>query len=132
MIEIFQKVTYKGGESAMNYINRFQNAQDLSVPVGNNYSEDKLMHTFMDNFHQGAKYSSQITSHQEGLRRKEKFTDQKVLSISSLKNDYINLDSRLDFFRNSEIENTVQTKCTFCGGVNQSADIFYKTIRQEK
>ena len=29
-----QKVTHKGGESAMNYIKRFQNAQDLSVSVG--------------------------------------------------------------------------------------------------
>ena len=36
---IFQKVTHKGGESAMNYIKRLQNAQDLSVSVGNTYSE---------------------------------------------------------------------------------------------
>ena len=35
----------------MNYIKIFQNAQDLSVSVGNTYPEDKLMHTFLDNFH---------------------------------------------------------------------------------
>ena len=35
---IFQQVTHKGGESAMNYIKRFQNAQALSVSVGNTYS----------------------------------------------------------------------------------------------
>ena len=31
---IFQQVTHKRGESEMNYIKRFQNAQDLSVSVG--------------------------------------------------------------------------------------------------
>ena len=49
----FQQVTHKGGESAINYIKRFQNAQVLSVSVGNSYSEDQIMHTLMDNFHQG-------------------------------------------------------------------------------
>ena len=77
----FQQVTHKGGESAINYIKRFQNAHDLSVSVGNSYSEDQLMHTFLDNFHQGGKYSSQIASHLAELRREEKFTDQKSLSI---------------------------------------------------
>ena len=32
----FQKVTHKRGISAINYIKRFKNAQDLSVFVGNN------------------------------------------------------------------------------------------------
>ena len=50
---IFQQVTHKGGESEMNYIKIFQNAQALSVSVGNTYSEDQLMHIFLDNFHQG-------------------------------------------------------------------------------
>ena len=49
---MFQQVTHKGGEYTMNYIKRFQNEQALSVYVGNNYSEDQLMHTFIDNFHQ--------------------------------------------------------------------------------
>ena len=81
---IFQKNSHiKGGESAMNYIKTFQNAEDLSVYVGKSYSEDQIIHTFMDNFHQGGKYSAQIASHQEELRREEKFTDQKYLSISS-------------------------------------------------
>ena len=35
---IFQQVTHKGGEYAMNYIKIFQNAQALSVSVGNSYS----------------------------------------------------------------------------------------------
>ena len=34
---IFQQVTYKRWESAMNYIKRFQNAEALSVYVGNSY-----------------------------------------------------------------------------------------------
>ena len=52
----FQQVTHKGGEYAINYIKRFQNAQALSVSVGNSYSEDQIMHTFLDNFQQSGKY----------------------------------------------------------------------------
>ena len=89
----FQQVTHNEGESAINYIKRFQNAHTLSVSVGNRYSEDQLMYTFLDNFHQGGKYSAQLASHQAELRREETFTDQKQLNISSLKTDYLNLDS---------------------------------------
>ena len=71
----FQQVTQKGGESVFNYIKRFQHAHDLSVSVGNSYSEDQLMHAFLDNFHQGGKYSAQISSHQAELRGEENFTD---------------------------------------------------------
>ena len=75
---IFQQVTHKGGESEMNYINIFQNEQALSVSVGNTYPEDKMMHKFMYNFHQGGKYSAQIDSHQAELRREERFTDKNL------------------------------------------------------
>ena len=54
----FQQVTHKGGEYAINYIKMFKNAHALSVSVGNSYSEDQLMHTFLDNFYQGGKYSA--------------------------------------------------------------------------
>ena len=61
--------------------------------MGNYYSKYQLIHTFLDNFHQGGRYSAQIASDQAELRRDEKFTDQKYLSISSLQTDYLNLDS---------------------------------------
>ena len=86
----------------MNYIKIFQNAHALSIYVGNYYSEDQLMHTFLDNFHQGGKYSAQIASHQAELRREEKFTDQKSMNISSLQTDYLNLDSSSGFGRDSK------------------------------
>ena len=89
----FQQVIHKGGESATNYIKRFQNAHALSISLGNSYSEDQIMHTFLDNFHQSGKYSAQIASHQAELRIEEKFTDQKSLNISSFQTDYLNLDS---------------------------------------
>ena len=72
----FQQMTHKGGEYSINYIKRFQNTHTLSVSVGNSYSEDQRMHTYLDNFHQGGKYSGQIDSHQAELRREEKYTDQ--------------------------------------------------------
>ena len=84
---IFQQVTHKGGESEMNYIKIFQNAQALSVSVVNTYSEDQLMQIFLDKFHQGGRYSAQIVSHHVELRREEKISDQKSLSISSLQTD---------------------------------------------
>ena len=65
----FQQVTHKGGDSAMNHIKIFQNAQTLSVSVVNSYSEDQMMHTFMDNFHQGGRYSAQIASHQADFKK---------------------------------------------------------------
>ena len=64
-----KQITYKGGESAINYIKRFQNEQALWVSAGNRYSEDQILHTFMYNFHQSGKYSSQLASHQAELRR---------------------------------------------------------------
>ena len=52
---IFHQVTHKVTESAISYIKRFQNAHDLSISVGNRYSEDQRMHTFLDNFEEGGK-----------------------------------------------------------------------------
>ena len=86
----------------------------------------------MDNFQQGEKYSAQIASHQAELRRGEKFTDHKSLNISSLKTDYLNLDSRLGFGRDSERAHALQTECTFCGGVNHSTEQCFKRMRKEK
>ena len=97
----------------MNYIKRFQNAQAFSVSVGNSYSGDQLMHLFLDKFCQGGKYTTQIASHQEELRREGKFTDQKYLSITSLQNDYLNLGSGSGSGINNWRENLVQTKFTF-------------------
>ena len=116
--KMFQQVTHKRGEFAMNYIKIPQNEQALSVSVGKNYLEDKLMHIFLDKFHQDGRYFAQIASHQAEFRREEKFTDQKSLYISSLKTGYLNLDSSSICGKNSEKENIVQTKCTFCGGAN--------------
>ena len=86
----------------------------------------------MYNFHQGGKCSDQIASHQSELRREEKITDQKSLNISSLQTDYLNMDSSSGFGRSSEIANTVQKKCTFCGVGNHSAEKCFKRIIQEK
>ena len=127
---IFQQVTHKGGESAINYFKIFKNAHALSVSVGNGYSEDQLMHIFMDNFQKSGKYPAQIAIHQAELRREEKLTDQKSLNISSLQTDYLNIDSNSGFDRDSEKAHTDQTECTFCGGVNHSAEQCFERIRK--
>ena len=90
------------------------------------------MHTFLDNFEQGGKYSAQIASPQAELRREETFTEQKSFNISSLQTDYLNLDRSSGFGRDIEKANAVQTECTFCGGNNHSAEQFFKRIRKEK
>ena len=77
----FKQVTHKGDKSAINYIKRSENDYALSVSLGNSYSEHQLMHKFLDNFHQGGKYSAQIASQQAELITEEKFTDKKSLNI---------------------------------------------------
>ena len=68
----FQQVTHKGGESAINFIKRFQNAQALSVSVGNSYAEDQIMHTFMDNFHQKWKVLSPVSYPPDRIEKRGK------------------------------------------------------------
>ena len=84
----------------MNYIKRFQNAQALSVLVGNNYSEDQLMHIFLDNFHQCVKYTAYRAIHQAELRREENFTNKTYLSVTSFQNEYLNTDRNSGSGRN--------------------------------
>ena len=55
---MFQKMLQKGGYTEIKYIKRFQGSKALEISVGNNYSEEQLMHTFLDNFQQGGKYLS--------------------------------------------------------------------------
>ena len=91
------------------------------------------MHTFLDNFHQGGKYSAQIASHQAELRRAEKFTDQNSLNIISLHTDYLNIDiSSSGSGRHSERAHSVQKKCTFCGGNNNSAEKMFQKDKKRK
>ena len=71
----------------MNYINIFQNAQAFKVSVGNSYSKDQLIHIFLDNLHQGGKYTAKIAIQQAELRIEGKFTDQKYLSVTSIQTD---------------------------------------------
>ena len=72
---MIQQVINKGGESSLSYIKIFQNAKALSISVGNIYTENQLMHTFLDNYQKFGKYSTQIVSHQEKLWREEKIID---------------------------------------------------------
>ena len=74
---IFQKVTHKLWKSEINYNKIFQNVQALSVSLENNYSEYQWMHMLLDNFHQGGKYSAQISIYQAELRREVNFKYQK-------------------------------------------------------
>ena len=89
----FHQVTNKIWQLSMNYIKIFQNTRALSISVGSSYSEDQLMHIFLDNFHLSGKYTAHITRHQADLRKEEKFTDQKYSSITFPQTDYLNLDS---------------------------------------
>ena len=75
---------HKGGESAINYIKIYQGAKALPISVGNGYTKDNLMHTFLENLQKGAKYSAHIESHEAQLGREERFIDEKPLSISDL------------------------------------------------
>ena len=90
------------------------------------------MHIFLNNFHQGGKYSAQIDSHQAELRREGNVTDKKSLSVSSLQTDYLNIYSSSGCGKNSETRKSCPENCTFCGGANHSAEKCFKNIRKEK
>ena len=62
-------MVHKGVESEINYIKIFYTAKALEISVGNFYTEDKLIRTFLENFQQGGNYSAQIEIHQAELRR---------------------------------------------------------------
>ena len=80
----FQKVVHKWGESAIKYIEIFENAKDLEVSVGNSYYEDQLILNILDNIQQEGKYLAQIASHQSELSKEEQFVYQKYLYLSAL------------------------------------------------
>ena len=84
-------------ESAINYIKIFQNAHTLSVSVGDSYSEDQMMHKFLDNLHQVFKIFCSNSQPPGRVKEKNVFTDQKYLSISSLQTNYLNLGSSPGF-----------------------------------
>ena len=120
--KIFQQVTHKGGDSVMNYIKRFQHEQNLSFSLGNIYSEDKLIHIFMDDFFQGGKYSAQIASYQAELSREVKSTDKNlylfhpyILVILILTADQV----VVEIVREKIL--SIQS-ALFCGGANYSAE----------
>ena len=50
---ISRKLHIKEDNMQWIFIKIFQNSKTLSVSVENSYSEDQLMHIFLDNFHQG-------------------------------------------------------------------------------
>ena len=100
----------------MNSIKIFQNIHVLSFSVENNYSEDQLMHPFLDKFHQGRRYSSLIAIHLAYIGNK------KSVSISSLQTYYLNMDSSSVIGRNIKGAKTVHRKCNFCEGDNHSAE----------
>ena len=53
-------MVHKGGDSPIKYNKTNHNANALSISVRNSYTEDQLIHTFLDNFQQGGKYSAHI------------------------------------------------------------------------
>ena len=65
------------------------------------------MHIILDNFHQSGKCSAQIASHQAELRKEEKFTNQKYLSISSIQTEYLNIDSSSGSGKNNDRANLI-------------------------
>ena len=70
----------------------------LEISVINIYSEYQLMHTFLDNPHQGGKYSSQISSHQSELKREETFVNKKSLPIYALQIDYLGFYNSVGYY----------------------------------
>ena len=100
----------------------------MVILVGNIYSAGQLMHTFLENFQQVGRYSAHIKRRQSEFRRKEKCVDQKSLSISALKNDFLNLENSV---RNTERASFDQPMCSHCGLSHPTRKLF-KQQRKDK
>ena len=62
--QIFRQCSHRTGETANGYMKRFHAAKSLATSVNNLYTEEQLMHLFLDNFHNpGSKYSAQVAQH---------------------------------------------------------------------
>ena len=62
--QIFKQCSHRTGETANGYMKRFHAAKSLATSVDNLYTEQQLMHLFLDNFHNpGNKYSAQVAQH---------------------------------------------------------------------
>ena len=77
-------MVHRVGESEINYIKIFQNAQALEVSVGGSYSEDRLYIPFWIISRKRSKYLVQIASHKSTFRRELKTVDQISLSLFAL------------------------------------------------
>ena len=71
------------------------------------------MDIFLDNFHQGGEYSSQIARHKADLRIEGRFNDQKYLSITYLHNDHLNIDRSSGSVKKIDRKNLVQKNIVF-------------------
>ena len=71
----------------------------MEISVENSYGKYHLMQNLLDNLQKGVKYSAQVAIYQAECKIEEKFIDQKLLSISDLQMDYLNLDNSV---RNNE------------------------------
>ena len=78
----------------------------------NSYTEDQMVHIFLDNLQKYGNYSAQIKIYQEELIREENFIDQKSLSIFDLYIDYFSFKNSV---RNHKRENFAQSRCSHRG-----------------
>ena len=108
----------------MDYINRFQNAHDLSVQW-----ETVSIHAYFI-----VKLSPMWKIYYTDIKptgRANKIPEnhwQKALSVTSLHNDYLNIDISSDSYRNNERANTVHIKLASRGGGIHFAEKCFRRI----
>ena len=97
----------------MNYIKKYQNAQDISVSLGNNYSEDHLMHILLDKFHQGREVYCTDIKPPGRLKKRGKFYWPKIFIYLISTYWFLNIDSSAGYGKNNWRENIVQKNALF-------------------
>ena len=96
--------------------------------MGISYSEDQLMHIFLEHFKEWGRYSAQIASHQAEFSRKYNVLDKKPLYISDLQIDHLNLENSV---RSIERAFFSQLRCSHCGGSHPTEKFFKKRIKDK-
>ena len=91
--------------------------------MGNSNTEDQLMQTSSEHFHQGGKIIFSDRNPPSIIDKKRKSIDQNSLSISDQQIDYFNLKHSM---RNNERANFAQSRCSYCVGSNPTKTFFRK------
>ena len=111
---LFQGVQHKSGETAMNYIDRFRQVQQLAEMVGNHYSDGTLVDLFMFNFQNQGVYTPLLTLLDEEWHKDEERLDKRV-PFAKIEARLTELDKKQSHNKAAKVTAlATEVQCSYC------------------